>query len=258
MQLRFAVVLKFWICLPNPLVLYCCVHLQIKALNKNIGRWKTTWFNFHILHFIYFNLVGYNLYHSSSHIDALSSCSFLSLFKFIWFKINSNWLTLLTTHVHPNNSPNTYSSKATQKLFIKGSIPGHSRLSTFIMMRFGWGTNVRLCKHKFRAFLCDYANDSSTTEVRPRLTLTLTQHRLRFIPNALYLDPTCECLNAICREESKDRTQLATLRTRFANWVFFFFPKRRNLGFFLEIHWFRDLYFACFWTILVNPPLFQS
>jgi len=32
--------------LPNPPVLYCCVHLEIEALNENIGRWKTTWFTF--------------------------------------------------------------------------------------------------------------------------------------------------------------------------------------------------------------------
>ena len=38
--------LAFWICLPNPPVLYCCVHLEIEALNENIGRWATTWFTF--------------------------------------------------------------------------------------------------------------------------------------------------------------------------------------------------------------------
>jgi len=59
--------LSFQLCvafvnLPNPLVLYWCVDLEIEALNKNIGRWETTWFNFHILHLICFNLVGYNLY----------------------------------------------------------------------------------------------------------------------------------------------------------------------------------------------------
>ena len=43
-------------------MLYCCVHLEIEALNKNIGRWETTWFHFHILHLICFNLVGYGLY----------------------------------------------------------------------------------------------------------------------------------------------------------------------------------------------------
>jgi len=32
-------------------------------LDKNIGHWETTWFNFHILHLICFNLVGYDLYH---------------------------------------------------------------------------------------------------------------------------------------------------------------------------------------------------
>jgi len=45
------------------LVLYWCVDLEIKALNKNIGRWETNCFNFHILHLICFNLVGYDLYH---------------------------------------------------------------------------------------------------------------------------------------------------------------------------------------------------
>ena len=48
--------------LPNPPVLLCCVHLEIEGLNKNIGRWETTWFNCHILHFKCFNLVGYKLY----------------------------------------------------------------------------------------------------------------------------------------------------------------------------------------------------
>ena len=27
-------------------MLYCCVHLEIEALNENIGRWETTWFTF--------------------------------------------------------------------------------------------------------------------------------------------------------------------------------------------------------------------
>jgi len=36
--------------------------MKIVALNENIGRWETTCFNFHILHLIYFNLVGYGLY----------------------------------------------------------------------------------------------------------------------------------------------------------------------------------------------------
>ena len=30
---------------PPPLF-YCCVHLEIEALNENIGRWETTWFTF--------------------------------------------------------------------------------------------------------------------------------------------------------------------------------------------------------------------
>jgi len=47
---------------PPPPLCYCCVHLKIEALNENIGRWETTWFNFHILHLICFNLVGYSLY----------------------------------------------------------------------------------------------------------------------------------------------------------------------------------------------------
>jgi len=33
----------------NPPVLYCCVHLEIEALEENIGRWETTWFNVRIL-----------------------------------------------------------------------------------------------------------------------------------------------------------------------------------------------------------------
>jgi len=40
-----------------------CLILEIEALNTNIGRWETTWFNCHILHFNRFNLVGYDLYH---------------------------------------------------------------------------------------------------------------------------------------------------------------------------------------------------
>jgi len=37
--------------LPNPLlVLYYCVHLEIEALDENIGRWETTLFKFRILH----------------------------------------------------------------------------------------------------------------------------------------------------------------------------------------------------------------
>jgi len=31
-------------------------------LDENIGRWEMTWFNFHILHLIYFIFVGYDLY----------------------------------------------------------------------------------------------------------------------------------------------------------------------------------------------------
>jgi len=43
--------LRFQLCvasvnLPNPPVLYCFVHLEIEALNENIGRWETTWFTF--------------------------------------------------------------------------------------------------------------------------------------------------------------------------------------------------------------------
>ena len=45
------------------------LNLEIEALNKNIGHWETTWFNFRILHFIWFNLVGYDLHHSHSPHD---------------------------------------------------------------------------------------------------------------------------------------------------------------------------------------------
>jgi len=30
-------------------MLYFCVHLEIEALDENISRWETTWFNFRIL-----------------------------------------------------------------------------------------------------------------------------------------------------------------------------------------------------------------
>ena len=50
-----------------------CLNLEIGALDKNIGRWETTWFNCHILHFKCFNLVGYNLYHAASHPTTTSS-----------------------------------------------------------------------------------------------------------------------------------------------------------------------------------------
>ena len=46
-----------------PYVIVLCLNLEIEALNKNIGRWEMTWLNFHILHFICFNLVGYDLCH---------------------------------------------------------------------------------------------------------------------------------------------------------------------------------------------------
>jgi len=46
----------------NPL-LVLCLNMGIEALNENIGHWETTWFNFHILHVICFNLVEYDLYH---------------------------------------------------------------------------------------------------------------------------------------------------------------------------------------------------
>jgi len=50
---------------PHPASVYYCVHLEIETLDENIGRWETTWFNFHILHLICFNSMGYDLYHSS-------------------------------------------------------------------------------------------------------------------------------------------------------------------------------------------------
>ena len=137
-------------------------------------------------------------------------------------------------------------------------MPGHSRLSTFIVMRFGWGTNVQLFEHKFRAFLCDYVNESSTTEVCPRLTLMLTQHWLRFVFDALYLEPARECSNVIYREESKDGTNLRLCERGLQIGFFFFQKEEIGVFFFQESHWFRDLYFACFWTILFNPSLFQS
>jgi len=43
-------------------MLLFCVDMEIDVLNKNIGRWETTWFNCHILYFKCFNLVGYDLY----------------------------------------------------------------------------------------------------------------------------------------------------------------------------------------------------
>jgi len=55
--------LAFWICLPTPIVLLCCVWIwKFEALDKNIGRWEMTWFKCHILHFKCFNLVGYDIY----------------------------------------------------------------------------------------------------------------------------------------------------------------------------------------------------
>jgi len=49
---------------PFPLsVIVLCLILEIEALNKNIGRWGTTRFNCHTLHFKCFNLVGYGVYH---------------------------------------------------------------------------------------------------------------------------------------------------------------------------------------------------
>jgi len=36
--------------------------MEIEALDENIGSWEMTWFNYHILHFKCFNLVGYDLY----------------------------------------------------------------------------------------------------------------------------------------------------------------------------------------------------
>jgi len=44
-------------------VIVLCLNLEIEALNKNIGRWETTWFNCQILQFKCFNLVGYDLCH---------------------------------------------------------------------------------------------------------------------------------------------------------------------------------------------------
>jgi len=37
-----------------------------EALNNNIGHWETTLVGYHVLHLIYFNLVGYDLYHRYS------------------------------------------------------------------------------------------------------------------------------------------------------------------------------------------------
>ena len=63
-------------------MLLCCVDLEIEALNKNIGRWETTWFNCHILHFKCFNLVGYGLYQLSFSFDELSKVA--SVYQFFY------------------------------------------------------------------------------------------------------------------------------------------------------------------------------
>jgi len=36
--------------LPTPPCYRCCVCLENEALNKNIGRWKTTLVGYHVLH----------------------------------------------------------------------------------------------------------------------------------------------------------------------------------------------------------------
>ena len=43
-------------------VIVLCLNMEIEPLNNNIGRWETTWFDCHILHFKCFNLVAYDLY----------------------------------------------------------------------------------------------------------------------------------------------------------------------------------------------------
>jgi len=93
------------------------------------------------------------------------------------------------------------------------------------------------------------ANDSSVNDWRSRSRSQVDAH-------TLYLDPARECLNAIFREESRDRTQFETVRMRFTKWVFFF-SERRNWGFFQVSEWFRVLDFTFFWTILFDLPLFQ-
>ena len=60
-----------------PYVILLCLNLEIEASNKNIGRWETTWFNFHILHFIYFNLERYDLYQVWHHCRG----------PIVWFKV---------------------------------------------------------------------------------------------------------------------------------------------------------------------------
>jgi len=40
----------------------CCACLENEALNKNIGRWETTWFNFHTLIKSVLNFVGYGFH----------------------------------------------------------------------------------------------------------------------------------------------------------------------------------------------------
>ena len=68
-----------------------CLNLDIEALVKNIGRWETTWFNFHILHFKCLNLVGYDLKFGvrlyelrlgSSSFDKFTSKFYWSIFRF--------------------------------------------------------------------------------------------------------------------------------------------------------------------------------
>ena len=54
-----------------PCVIVLCVNLEIEALDENIGRWETTWFDCHILHFKCFNLVGYDLYHAPTSYNIL-------------------------------------------------------------------------------------------------------------------------------------------------------------------------------------------
>ena len=82
--------LSFQLCvasvnLPNPSLCYCCVHLEIEALNENICRWETTWFTFIYCIFKCFNLVGYDLYQGVTHnlvhfmVSELSSLFVLSL-----------------------------------------------------------------------------------------------------------------------------------------------------------------------------------
>jgi len=76
--------------------------MEIEALNKNIGRWETTWFNFQILHLICFNLVGYDLYqiwHRCRGPKFLFELKFsVSLCSVFWCLCSSSVVELVYVH----------------------------------------------------------------------------------------------------------------------------------------------------------------